>query len=322
MVCSPWRSLFPPLTGAPGCSGPTCFGAFGVALYVVNTNPYLIAVAGEAERNHAFSVQAALGPLAAFFGSIVGGLLPGLIAAATHTSLDEPGPYRYPLIFAAAMLLPAAGAILALRDVRDVHITPAGGRSGPAPLFLIGMLTLVVTLQVAGEGVARTFFNVYMDAGLQVPTAQIGLIAALGQLLAVPAALAAPLLMARWGSVRTFSLAAFGLSASLLPLAFIPTWGTASLGFMGVMMWAAITRPVIGIYNMTIVAAAWRNLTAGATTMAVGISWAVMGLAGGYIIALLGYPSLFLTGALLTAMGGLIFWIYFRVPRGEFARSQ
>ena len=175
------------------------------------------------------------------------------------------------------------------------------------------MLTLVVTLQVAGEGAARTFFNVYMDAGLGVATAQIGLAAALAQLLAAPAALMAPLLMARWGSVRTFTLATLGMAASLLPLIFIPAWGAASLGFIGVTMWAAISRPVISIFNMAIVAPAWRNLTAGSTTMAVGISWAIMGLAGGFIIAKLGYPSLFATGA-WRRLPGVLFWGYFRVP--------
>ena len=147
-------------------------GALGVARYMVNTSPYLMAVTGNAERNHAFSMQAALGPLAAFFGSLAGGLLPELIATATHTPLSQPAPDRYPLLFAAAMLLPAAAALLAMRDAGEVHTATGGGKAGPAPLFLIGMLTVIVTLQVAGEGAARTFFNVYMDAGLDVATAQ------------------------------------------------------------------------------------------------------------------------------------------------------
>ena len=91
-------------------------------------------------------------------------------------------------------------------------------------------MALVVLLQVAGEGAARTFFNVYLDAGLHVPTAQIGVLSAAGQLLAVPAALAAPLLMARWGKERTFVLGSLGMTLSLLPLALIFHWGAAGLG--------------------------------------------------------------------------------------------
>ena len=297
------------------------FGALGLALYIVNGGPYLMAVTGDTERNYAFSAQAALGPLAAFAGSLAGGLLPGLIARTLHVSLDQPAPYAYPLIFAAILLLPAGAALLAMRDVRVDHGAPGSAPAGPAPYGLIGLLALVLMLQVAGEGVARTFFNVYMDAGLHVSTAQIGLVAALGQLLAAPAALMAPLLVVRWGSVRTYTGAALGMACSLLPLAFIPGWGAAGFGFMGVMMLAAISRPVISVFNMAIVAPAWWNLMAGATTMAVGLSWAIMGIAGGYIIATRGYPSLFVTGALVTAAGAVLFWSYFRVPRGRFART-
>ena len=59
-------------------------------------------------------------------------------------------------------------------------------------------------------------------------------------------------------------------------------------------------------------------MTAGSTTMSVGISWPVMGLAGGYIIEGLGYPSLFAVGVLATAAGAVLFWVYFRFLRGEF----
>jgi hypothetical protein len=45
-----------------------------------------------------------------------------------------------------------------------------------------------------------------------------------------------------------------------------------------------------------------------------------MALGGGYIITALGFPSLFLTGAGLTAAGALAFWSYFRVPRGTHVR--
>ncbi|MCL5999480.1 MAG: MFS transporter, partial [Chloroflexi bacterium] len=289
--------------------------ALGLALYVTNTNPFLMSVTGTAERNHVFSVQAALGPLAGFAGSLFGGILPGLYATLAHVSLDQPGPYRYPLLIAAAMLI---FSVLALRAARDVRDTPTNTKvvastTGAAPVGLIVLLALVILLQVAGEGVARTFFNVYLDAGLSVPTAQIGALAALGQLLAVPAALFAPVIMVRWRHARTYIVSTLGMALSLLPLALIPHWSAAGFGFMGTMMVAATARTVINIFGMEIVAPAWRTVIAGATSMAVGLSWAIMGLGGGYIITALGYPFLFGTGALLTAAGALVFWAYFRV---------
>ena len=58
----------------------------------------------------------------------------------------------------------------------------------------------------------------------------------------------------------------------------------------------------------------------GAVNMAFGLSFSAMALGGGYLIGALGYRSLFLTGAGLTAAGALLFWAYFRVPRGELGR--
>ena len=302
--------------------GMNVVGAMGLAFYVTNTGPFLMSVSGPQERNHVFSVQSALGPLAAFAGSLIGGFLPGVFAALLHSSLSEPAPYRYPLLLAAAMLVPSALLMAATHENRATPVKASVTATDAAPYALIILLTLAILLQVAGEGVVRTFFNVYLDAGLGVPTAQIGILAALGQLLAVPAALLTPVLLARWGNARTYFAAAVGMSASLLPLALIPHWGAAGLGFMGVMMVAAIARTAVSVLGMVIVAPAWRAVTAGATSMAVGLSWSIMSLGGGFVITTMGYPSLFIIGALLTMAGGVLFWAYFRVPRGEYARVQ
>ena len=47
-----------------------------------------------------------------------------------------------------------------------------------------------------------------------------------------------------------------------------------------------------------------------------------MALGGGYVIPALGYRSLCLMGAGLMAIGTVVFWAYFRVPRGEYARGS
>lgn len=284
------------------------------------------------ERNHVYSMRDALVLLAAFAGSLVGGLMPGLFATALGVSPDHPAAYRYPLVIAAVLLIPAVLAMWATREVSVSVSTSTSANAGDmqepapeadtAPFDLITLLALVVLLQVAGGGVARIFFNVYLDAGLHIPTAQIGALAAAGQLLAVPAALTMPLLVTRWGKSRTYVLASFGMVFSLLPLALVPHWGAAGLGYMGIIALAAITGPAFGVYHMEIVAPRWRATTSGATTMAFGLSWSAMALGGGYIITALGYRSLFLIGTGLTAAGALLFWVYFHMPRGDQARRS
>ncbi len=66
----------------------------GIAFAMVNAAPYIMAVTGEYERPHAFAMMAALSPLAAFFGSVLAGVLPGLLARGMGLGLDQPDPYR------------------------------------------------------------------------------------------------------------------------------------------------------------------------------------------------------------------------------------
>ncbi len=56
--------------------------SLGMTFYIVNIIPFLMGVTGAEERNHVFSVQAALWPLAGFAGSLVAGVLPRLVGTA------------------------------------------------------------------------------------------------------------------------------------------------------------------------------------------------------------------------------------------------
>jgi MFS family permease len=289
----------------------------GLALYVVNTSPFLMARVGPGERAHAFSAQGALWPLAAFAGSLAGGALPGLLAGPLGVGLDHPAPYRATLLISAALLLLGVLALAAVQEAPQAvqGDEPLDAEPGPLPLRAILLVSLVALLQVSGEGVARNFVNVYLDVRLGVPTAQIGTLLAVAQLAAAPAALATPLLAARWGQRRTYAFTALVMGLSMLPLALVPHWGAAGLGFVGVMVLASISRPAITVFQMELVEPRWRPTMAAATTMAVGLSWAGLALGAGFIITALGFTALFLIGAALTLAGVALFWACFRRPR-------
>ncbi|MCB0214562.1 MAG: MFS transporter, partial [Anaerolineae bacterium] len=163
-------------------------GQLGVGLYFVNSGPFIMRITTPRERNHVYALNTALWPLAGFAGSLVGGFLPGFFAGQLGLELSQAAPYRYPLIIAAILMLPAVIILLQIRNTGDVaEELPASGRemSGAAGL-IITILGLVVLLRVAGEGVVRTFLNIYLDNSLQISTANIGVLLAFGQLLAVP----------------------------------------------------------------------------------------------------------------------------------------
>jgi predicted MFS family arabinose efflux permease len=293
----------------------------GGALWVVNGLPFLAGVTTAEVRDHAFSVRAALFPLAAFAGSLVGGFLPGLLAARMGLSLDGPGPYRYTLLIAAvAYGVVALPALLATREVSGAAREQTLSNSGGAPYGPITIMALTNLLVSSGSAMTSVFLNVYLDAGLQAPASLIGTLTAVGSLVGVPAALAAPLVMARCGKGRTVVLGYLGVFLSLLPLALLPHWGATGLGLAGLTAASAIAGAAYTIYGQEIVSPHWRALMSGASLLAWGLSSSLVSFAGGYLIEALGYSGFFLLGAGLTALGALLFAAYFCSPRGEFTR--
>jgi MFS family permease len=294
----------------------------GFALYLVNGLPFMMGATGPEERNHAFSVHVALMPLAGFVGSVVAGVLPAAFAALLGVSLEEAAPYRFPLWLAALLLVPA---VLVLRPTRSTagqqgQASAANAplaRTGRPPYGLIVAIALIMVFRFGGRGVVVTFFNVYLDEGLGVSTALIGAMSAIGQLLSVPAALVAPLLAARWGNPRTIFWGTMGMALCTLPLALVPHWTAAGLGFVGSTASFLTTVGPIRVFSQELVAPRWRATMASAFMMGAGLAFSGMSLVGGYVIVTLGYRTLFLAGAGMMAAGGLLFWSYFRVPRGE-----
>jgi MFS family permease len=199
--------------------------------------------------------------------------------------------------------------------------TPAssGTKGAPAMATAYGLLvfmSVVRFLQVAAVGSGVTFFNVYMDDALGVATAQIGLIASLARLVAVPAALFGPLLSRRIGYGAAATAASFVTFLSVLPLALIPNPAAAGVGFIGLMTSTSIRYPAFYVYMMERTPSPLRATMTGAGEMAAGLCFALMSLLGGYMIVRFGYPSAFLLGGAFTLAGTLLFAYYVRT-RGE-----
>ena len=287
--------------------------AVGAAVYFVNTAPFLMNATSGKERNHVFSAYAAIGSLAGFTGNLAGGILPTFLSLILEVPLSHPAPYRWALLIATLLLLPAILIVRATTsDSPPKRSAGKHSEGGSSRFSLILLLSFIRMLTITSLAVVHFFFNVYLDAELNVSIAHIGLILAIGRLLAVPAALVIPILTSRWGNGGASLWSSLGSAISLIPLALIPQWSAASLGYVAVMVLASIRYPTFMIYTMEVVSPEQRGIASGAGEMAAGVSFAFMALSGGYLITALGYHSLFLTGAILTGIGTLIFWLNFR----------
>ncbi len=302
---------------------------FGYALFFVNGVTFLMGVTEPGQRNLAFSAQTAIFSVSGFVGGLLGGLLPGLFSAVFALPVDAPAAYRFPLWIGALLLIPGIWTASRTTQVRPkprARQARALSLQGllsfdRSYLWLLVAISVVRVLTVSGMAVSNTFFNVYMDQSLHVPTAQIGLIAAAARLISIPVALSMAAMAAKWGSYRLVIYACLGTAIALLPLALVPMVGAAAIGFIGIGAASVIRYPVFLVYSMELVREDQRQTMSGLSEMTAGISFSLMALLGGYIIAASGYTALFLTGAFLVFAGALFFAAFFRRPRSIVAEA-
>jgi len=289
----------------------------GMSRFIVNSSPFLMAVATVELRDLAFSVQSALMPLAALAGSLFGGFAPSLLARALGLSLDHPAPYRYALLVAPLLLATAVPILRRSGDVEQGRGAVVVGGTGRPPYEVITVMAVVVALRLGGQSAASTFFNVYMDAVLGVSTATIGLWFGAGRLAGVMAALAMPFLGKRSGRGGLIVLCTLLSAVNLVPLALAPHPTVAGMVFVLNSTYAWIMVPAVLLLQQELVAPRWRTTMAGADTLATGLSYGLVAWTGGFAISAWGYPTLFLAGGAISALGAVLFWAYFRTPRGE-----
>jgi predicted MFS family arabinose efflux permease len=290
---------------------------------MVNAFPFLMASTTPRERHHAFGVQAAVSPLFGFAGNLVAGFLPGLFSRLLRISMDQPAPYRFPLLIIPVIYLVASMLMAATQKVNPTEPQSRRAESSVAApiVVLLAIIAVFQLLRMGGVWAARIFLNVYMDAGLHAPTALIGAIAACGQLIGAFAALVMPIIAKRWSRFGAVLLTSLGLLFGLLVMAFIPNWLGVGLGYVCAIGCASICNAAVNVHSQEIIRPDLRPVMAGTMITTMGLGGASMTIAGGYIIASRGYQSLFLTAAVLIAASAAVFWFYFRVPRGELARD-
>ena len=191
-----------------------------------------------------------------------------------------------------------------------------------APLRTIGAMAAVMFLVGIGMGVTVSFFNVYLDDGLHVSTAVIGTVTAATQLVAAPAALLLPLIIARFGHVGGFLCGRGIVVVSLLPIALIPNLEAATGAMLVIVSASAISQQIFTIHTQGIVPAKWRTLMSGVLNTTLGISWAATAWAGGWVIEHLGYAAVFLMASAGTLLAMLVFALVGRRPADADSRHE
>ena len=322
--CLPLAEALPATLSEAWLVGNYALLLVGFSFFFVNGAPFLLNVVAVEQKHRAFSLKTAAWALAGFAGSLLGGVLPGLLAAQIQTSLDSPAPYRLTLHLASGVMVLAT--LLLLWRIRPLPVegpAPSPTNSEPAQpqnwsralLVLIGVMTFIRLFQVAGSATVMVYFNVYMDQQLLVATATIGTIAAIGRLTGVPTALLTPRLVWRWGEINVIIWSSLATSLCLLPMALVEHWLAAALGYIGALAVTSIRYTAFVVYILDLVPKAQQSVMAGSGEMAAGLSFSMMALGGGLLLTLFAFRDLFLLGTLLSLLGTLLFWLHIFVSK-------
>ena len=294
----------------------------GWSAVFVNGSAFMMSSSSGDARNSLFSIQVAITSLASFAGSLVGGFLPELISNFTQIPISEPTPYRYPMQFMALLMIPALFLMIGTNEPdKEINASDKTGARRPMGLWLlpIGLILIIAfirMLQVAGLATTATFINVYLDTALAQPTSRIGLLTSFSRLAGVAGALLFPILTKRTSNIIVAIIGSLGAAFFILPIAFIPVWWVAGLGFIAARFLTGMRYPAFQVYILEMFETRYHALMSGILAFSAGLSFALMALSGGYIITLFSFQNLFLTGASITIFGSIIL-IVFHVYRSN-----
>ena len=286
----------------------------GYALFGISAVPALMAASSPENRNDAFAMSGVLRGLGTFVGTLFGGLLPGLFALAFGLGLDDPSPYRYALWISALLGMVALPPLLKVGRLESTEPGEATSAGGTFPMLPVALVAGYVALSHGGGATCQSLCSAYMDTDLKMSVAAIGLVTAIGQFVAMMAPMVGPHLARQRGNGWILVVTALGVGLFLAPLALVPTGTAASIGRVGVLALSALQLPALQIFQMELVAVQWRSMAYGAASMAMGLGFGVMSLAGGYIAALWGYSWLFMIGVGLSVASAVLLHAGLRVP--------
>lgn len=293
-------------------------GYIGLSLYFVNALPYLLQVSDVKNRVNIFAAAAAVSTTAMVGGGLAGGVLPGWFASVLGVTMDSAEPYGWTLGLVPLFVVAAVLVFMQTRDPagpaeKDAVVAEAGSGSALVAMYgVIALLGFVRFLQVAALGGGLTFFNVYLDTELAVPTFWVGVALAGARLAGVPAALLGPAISQRLGLGKTVVVASVLAALAVLPLALVRTPLAASAGLIGLIVFSNIRYPAFNIYMLEVVPAKLRPMMSGVNEMAAGLSFAVVALVGGIVIVRHGYPVMFLAGGAVTLLSAFAFAVFLR----------
>jgi len=279
----------------------------------VSSAPFMAENSSTDERTHLFSVQFASRMFANFFGLLLAGVLPSLLAGVLNVGAESPTAYRGALLVGAAVY---ALALLPLLRTKPEPLTqqetePMRLREMFHPPGLLFRLFLPQVVIGLGAGALVPFLNVFFKTKFGVPDATLGVLFAVQSVLMAFATLIGPVLADRWGKTRTV----VGVQLLSVPflgiLGYMPILSLSAIGFLCRAALMNAANPLYTAFAMEKVSTKQR----GAASAMMQMSWqgtrAISSLASGYLQEASGFSALFPITIVMYSLASLLIYTFF-----------
>jgi len=313
------------LTSAPALLTLSLLSGAGLAL-AGNLVGLLLMEEGAAEQQaKLFSTYFALATGGATLGALLSTLVSS-VAGALALAGGGDGALAHRLVLVAGSLVVGLSlpALIGLRpraaegrDRGGHQAANSEGQQRPNPGRDLAVILVSVACVAASLSLALPFLNVYFKQVIHASTSQIGVLFSVAAAVPTLTTFAGPYFVARIGKLPTFVLARLLSAPCILLLAWHLPLGLAAACVVGRNVLGSISGALDNNYMLEILppwlrarASGWRAATFN------GVA-AVATYGGGLLVGVVGYPPLFVAGAVLTVLAMAIYYGYFRfVPVG------
>ena len=320
----------------------------GFAFILVVNAPFLTRNSAPEERPYLFSFNIVLGLVTTVLGKVIGGGLPIWLRSVsvlmaplppwlTAWLAQQPVPRSYQLALLLAGII-AGPSFIPLFLMRDDHPSPLAQNTGPgihsllqhiksvrtflhpiqpkvlfsSPIFL---LTLVQVFIGLGAGLFIPYTNLYFVQHLKASSWLFGLIDGGATALTALFILAAPFLAIRLGRVNSIALTQLASIPLLLTIGLTSYLPLAAALYLFRQPLMDMSMGVLQVFSMEAVPKERRGMANSSYQASFQVAWALTASLGGIIIVQLGYPPIFIGGAICYVLAVVTLW-------GNFGRDK
>lgn len=289
-------------------------GVFATIPAVISS-PFLAENSSPDNRIHLFSLNFALFIAAMVMGTSMGGYLPGVLGGIMGVDSSGVEAYRYTLLVSLAL---AVTSIVPLFFIKD------SARSCPPKpdmkIFIrrllesgrVRKLVLISCLIGLGAGLIVPFFNVYFNKILDANSGEIGIIFSLAQASMAVGAIFVPVLVKRFGMVKTISFSYLISLPFLVVMAMSTNLYLVGGAYVLRMLFMNMSMPVSNSFSMEIVRREDMASVSSLTSMGNYISVALSTLVAGVMMSYGSYVLPYLTACLLYLAAATLYFKMFR----------